>query len=364
MRLRRLIWLIGGWVCTTLSLQAARIDSVLNLPAIGVPIINYSPENSWIFGAAVQGYFRTDSTLPTSIVQLHGAYTLAKQWYIKTSGTVYMGGVHPWQLAWNGGYRDYPDLWYERGNGAGNESGKIGVPYIGKRGHARVEGLWQVAQAWRIGPKVDFLYETNDLPSDNRVLQWGLGVVAQYDSRDVVYYPTHGILFKTEALYYEPYLGSTSRLGVWGVDLRQFIPIRWTPAYTMIVAWQFASRWVWSDHNERIPYPMLPTIGGADLIRGVRANMFRDNAMMALQAEVRIPIYSILHATVFAGVGDVYNTSDWQWAIPKVGYGLGLRGCINRAKVNIRVDVARNNLNNNWRDINSYSFYLTATEAF
>lgn len=364
MRLVRTILLMGGMVIPYLSLQAARIDSVLNLPAMGVPIINYSPETDWVFGAAAQGYFRTCKEVPTSIVQLDGAYSLKQQWYVNTSGVIYLGGNHPWQVAFNGGYRDYPDLWYERGNGAGNEAGKTGVRYIGKRGKARMEGLWQVAHAWRIGGKVDFVYETNNLPTDNRILQWGLGVVAQYDSRDVVFYPTRGLLFKTEVLYYEPYLGSTSRLGTWGVDLRQFIPVPLTPTHTMVIAWQLASRWVLSDHNETIPYLMLPTIGGADLIRGVRANMFRDNAMMALQAEVRLPVYSILHATVFAGVGDVYNTSDWQWAIPKVGYGLGLRLCINRAKVNIRADVARNNLNNNWRDINSYAFYLTATEAF
>ena len=92
--------------------------------------------------------------------------------------------------------------------------------------------------------------------------------------------------------------------------------------------------------------------------------MFRDDVMMALQAELRIPLWSIFRATVFAGIGDVYDLHNWHWEIPKVGYGLGIRATINKAKVNIRADIARSNVDPRWNTINAYSFYLTATEAF
>jgi hemolysin activation/secretion protein len=109
---------------------------------------------------------------------------------------------------------------------------------------------------------------------------------------------------------------------------------------------------------------MLPRLGGQDGLRGVNSDMFRDDIMMALQAELRIPIWSIFRAAVFAGIGDVYDYHNWHWAIPKVGYGIGLRATINKAKVNIRLDVARSNVDPRWDNINAYSFYLTATEAF
>ena len=86
--------------------------------------------------------------------------------------------------------------------------------------------------------------------------------------------------------------------------------------------------------------------------------------MMALQGELRIPLWNFLRACVFAGIGDVYDTADWQWTMPKVGYGLGLRMSINRAKVNLRFDIARNNYDNRWNNMDSWSFYLSATEAF
>ena len=109
---------------------------------------------------------------------------------------------------------------------------------------------------------------------------------------------------------------------------------------------------------------MLPRLGGQDGLRGINSDMFRDDIMMAFQAELRIHIWSIFRGTVFAGVGDVYDYHNWHWAVPKVSYGVGLRAAINRAKVNIRFDIARSNVDPRWDNISAYSFYLTATEAF
>jgi hypothetical protein len=79
---------------------------------------------------------------------------------------------------------------------------------------------------------------------------------------------------------------------------------------------------------------------------------------MAVQTELRIPIWRFLKGSIFSSIGDVYNLDDWQWSIPKIGYGAGLRVALNKAKVNVRFDVARQNYDNNW------SFYLTIKEAF
>jgi hypothetical protein len=49
--------------------------------------------------------------------------------------------------------------------------------------------------------------------------------------------------------------------------------------------------------------------------------------------------------------------------MPKVGYGAGLRVCLNNDMVNIRFDVARNNLTSSWT-LDTWSFYLTLKEAF
>lgn len=341
--------------------HAIGLDSLMNLPVVGVPVVNYSPETDWQFGVALQGYFRLPNQEKTSIVQLDGAYSLKNQWYINLSGNLYFGGQHPWLLYVRGGYRDFPDYYFDRGNEA---TFKAGTLYHSQRGYFTLQPMWEIAPGWSLGTRIDFLKEKTDVSAVDNVLMWGLGVVTQYDTRDIMYYPLSGIFFKAHATYYEPALGSSCRLGHVGADLRQYIPVRWSEERTMIIAWQFRTNWAFSANANDIPYAILPTLGGQDLIRGVRANMYKDNALLALQAEVRLPIWNFIHGVVFAGVGDVYNTKDWRWTTPKVGYGLGLRLGINKAKINIRLDAARNNIQRSWKTWDSYSFYITATEAF
>lgn len=328
---------------------------------MGVPIVNYAPETGWEFGAAAQGYFRLPDRQRTSIVQLDGAYSLRRQWYVNAQGTLYFGGKTPWQLRFQGGYRHYPDTYYERGNGADNLR-KTGTAYTSLRGYAHLMTLFELPRQWAIGPLFDFVQERNDAPTPTpEMLMWGLGIALQYDSRDILYYPHSGLFFRFAATHYDAALGSTARLTYLQADLRHFVPIYGD----FVFAWQFRADYaIAPDGAAAVPFRMLPTLGGQDLLRGLPRNMYRDNTMFALQAEVRMPIWNFLRACVFAGIGDVYNSAHWQWATPKVGYGLGLRVGINRAKVNIRFDIARNNIYKEWNTWQSYSFYLTATEAF
>ena len=116
--------------------HAISLDSVMNLPAMGIPVLNYSPESTWEFGAAAQGYFRLPNQERTSIVQLDGTYSLNHQWYINGQGTLYFGlgdaaellqdgaeaptgrpegyrrKAREWQLQFCAGYSDRPATYY------------------------------------------------------------------------------------------------------------------------------------------------------------------------------------------------------------------------------------------------------------
>lgn len=341
-------------------------DKLLDLPAIGVPVVTHSPETSWGFGAGLQGYFKLPEASRTSIVYADGCYTLNKQYYISAGGTLYFGGKTPWFMTLNGSYRNYPDVYFGLGNTI-TENRKHGTSFNSQRGQARIETQIYLPANWSIGPLFNFLHETIDTaPLSAKAslspltIMWGLGVVTQYDTRDTIYYPTSGLFFKASVTHYDKALGSTARLTYLKADLRHFVPL----PYTIVFAWQFTTEWALSDNISSIPFRCLPTLGGQDLVRGVRRNMFCDNAMVALQTEFRFPIWRFIRLHVFAGIGDVYNTDNWNWTTPKIGYGLGLRLGINKAKVNIRFDIARNNIYKEWNTWNSYSFYLTATEAF
>ncbi len=358
-------------LCMSTIALAGSLDSLMNLPAMAVPVVNYSPETDWAFGAAAQGYFRVPNQKHTSIVQLDGAYSLRKQWYVNTQGVVYLAGRVPCRLQFRGGYRDYPDTYYELGNGGKSKrpQRKTGQVYQSRRGYAHIEPSWQVASSrWSLGLVGDFLSERVseiEVPYPN-LLQWGVGVLVQYDSRDILFYPRFGVFMKASLTHYERALGSNVRMTDVNFDFRNYFPIY----KELILAWQFRWQCVVNWDNVEQPFQMLPTLGGYDLLRGVPRGMYRDNTMLALQAELRIPIYKWIRACVFGGVGDVWALEkrlDRHASIggsPKVGYGLGLRASINRAKVNLRFDVARNNIDRSWDTWQSYSFYLTATEAF
>ena len=340
---------------------------IWSLPVIGVPIIVHSPETDWGFGAGVQGYFKLPDSERTSIVYGDGCYTLNKQYYFSAGGTLYFGGNTPWFMRFRGAYRNYPDVYYGLGNEI-TEARKHGEAYLSQRGNASIQAQIFLPANWSVGPAFNFFYEKinseaiNHINSEaiNPTVMWALGAVTQYDTRDTLYYPHKGIFFKASVLHYESALGSSARMTYLQADLRQFI----TLPKDIIIAWQFATDWALSDNVAAIPFQCLPTLGGQDLVRGVRRNMFRDNVMMALQAEFRFPIWRFIRFHVFAGIGDVYNTDHWHWATPKVGYGLGLRVGINDAKINVRFDIARNNIYKEWNTWESYSFYITATEAF
>ena len=331
------------------------MDGAIDLPVIGVPMIAYSPETNWAFGGALQGYFRCEGQKETSVIQLDGSYSLNRQWYLHSKGTVYVGRTRTWIIQYDGGYRDYPDKTFERGN---RFEIKPALSYLSYRGYIRGSGLCAIGMGWSAGPQLHYFYERAEGVQPTASLL-GLGGVVRYDTRDTHFYPRTGVFFQLSGIHYESFTQDLSRMGLISTDLRHYIPLY----KDLLFAWQFRSEWSVGTAANR-PFQFLPTLGGEDLIRGVRMGMFRDDAMLALQGELRFPVFSLLSGAVFAGVGDVYCYDDWRWTTPKVGYGIGLRLKVNKANINVRVDLARNNLYKSWTARESYSFYLTVTEAF
>ena len=376
----RLLILIIAWALVIPMSHAITLDSVMNLPAMGIPVLNYSPESTWEFGAAAQGYFRLPNQERTSIIQLDGTYSLNHQWYINAQGTLYFASKRPWQLTFKAGYSDRPATYYgtyhepyfaNQGN-TGIGMLRKGIPYQLQRAYLNLQAPIYLGNNIALGPMADMLIARFSIQDTyttvHPLVQLALGAVALYDSRDNLFYPTQGLFAKISAA-----AAYTNRIeipegqqatinGLLSADIRHYIPL----PHNLVFAWQLKGQFMLSDIfiSHLTLYPMLPRLGGQDGIRGINSDMFRDDIMMALQAELRIPIWSIFRGAVFAGIGDVYDYHNWHWEIPKVGYGVGLRAAINKAKVNIRFDVARSNVDPRWDNIKAYSFYLTATEAF
>ena len=90
----------------------------------------------------------------------------------------------------------------------------------------------------------------------------------------------------------------------------------------------------------RVPFYLMPTVGGASSIRGFRDFRFRDAAAVNLNAEYRWEAFSGLDLALFVDAGDVGPT--WRSLVGsnlKTSWGGGFRFNTNR-RVFLRVDIA------------------------
>ncbi len=176
--------------------------------------------------------------------------------------------------------------------------------------------------------------------------------MSSFDSRDNQFYPQKGIFAKVTLATANTLWGSSYNTTDFSLDFRQFIPI--TNGH--VLAWQAYFSGVFS--KTEVPFQLLPTLGGRDLMRGFRQGMYRDNTMFIFQTEYRMPIYNRLKAALFLSTGDVMSGKNFHVNKLKVAYGGGLRYRINDARIHLRVDIAKNNYGE------KLQFYITATEAF
>lgn len=328
-----------------------------------VPTVEYSPENNWAFGVAGANYFAFTDIRKVSSLSYAFNYSLLNHFSINVYPKFYFGR---WYLYANTSYKHKTDIFYGIGN---HVSDTKAVSYLSGVFSLNVQPQYFFHKHWSVGVALAMHYEklqTNAIVDSlakagvNGCLPyfaWSVGAVVSYDSRDNLFYPQEGMFFKSLLSYSEPYLGSKVRMGRLTSEFRHFVPIR----NEFVFAWQASVDMVW---GKTIPFQLLPTFGGCDLMRGFRHGRWRDDVALALQAEFRMPIYWRLKAAVFGSVGDVYNWNDWRFVMPKFAYGIGLRLRFNKAKVNLRFDIARTNYGN-WRNFkDNWNFYFTASEAF
>ena len=390
------------------SIKLNRWDALMNWNFIALPYPSYSPETSWQFGITGVWYFHTSKQCQQfSDLNFDMGYTLNRQWYINANSRIYFNTKTRWFIDTYLSAKHYPDLFFGTTNNIDSVYNPA-IRYTANFIDLQARPSFYITTHWLAGANIRLRYENSQLnTTEPQTAQYcppvlggraqraegvnnsqqstvnsqqltqngfgenfflGLGANISYDTRSNNYYPLHGLFFKTTITYYQQIPFGRQQSTVNGqqncgsfltpnssfliqIDLRHYIPLY----KELILAWNFRSECAVGGD---VPFQLLPTIGGQDLVRGIRQNKFKDNTLFALQAELRIPIWRFLKGAVFGSVGDVYNYNHWQWTTPKIGYGAGLRACIHQAKTNIRFDVARQNYSNNW------SFYFTVKEAF
>lgn len=81
------------------------------------------------------------------------------------------------------------------------------------------------------------------------------------------------------------------------------------------------------NETSSMPFYLLPSLGGAETLRGYTRLRFLDNDLALISAEYRYPIWKKIDAFVFLDEARVFNslTDSFKWHNWKYSYGGGLR---------------------------------------
>jgi opacity protein-like surface antigen len=162
------------------------------------------------------------------------------------------------------------------------------------------------------------------------------GVFAEIDSRDAEGFPTRGGFFRAAYSVWDDRTFNTFDFRRFDVETSHFLSVTAKDVIAARLRLMYAN----NAPGERIPFYMLPYLGGGDTVRAFREFRFRDENAGVFNVELRHRIHPLVHVAGFVDVGKVAH--DWQGINPtdvKRAYGFGIRaGTADRTL--LRFDVA------------------------
>jgi hypothetical protein len=187
----------------------------------------------------------------------------------------------------------------------------------------------------------------------DRVSILGVGLVAQYDSRDLIVNTWNGTLIELSWLNYPASWATGDGYSTLGLEYRQFKKIGNRSGKTL--AWNFRTKLGFGD----IPWPELPSVGTDNSLRAYYGGRYRDQNSAHAMIEYRHTFKSgsglSKHGfVVWTGAGEIWNDElEFENTLPVIG--AGYRFAL-QPRINLRVDFGVG------RD--SFGFYINVTEAF
>jgi len=328
---------------------------------IGVPIVFFTPDTKWSGGAGgvTTFNFPADSLRARrSTVTIGLAYTQLRQLLIYFPFQLFPKNQKYW-ISGEVGYYRYVFNFFGVGNGIPNEYiekydanfPRIRANFSKKVSPGLYLGLRYAFDNFDLTPRnPDGLLTKGRTPGAEGGTVSGVGIGANYDTRNSLFYPSRGWLGETTIYTENNWTGSDFQYTRLSADVSRYVS--W--GKQNIIAINGAT--VFSFGN--VPYHQMPVIGGTKRLRGYFEGKFRDKHLLVLQTEYRRMLFWRIGVAAFGGLGMVgTNFNDLQIANTKYHYGAGLRVVLDKAqKINIRADFGIGQ--------QSTGFYLTFGEAF
>ena len=163
------------------------------------------------------------------------------------------------------------------------------------------------------------------------------GLFAEVDTRDARGFPTRGGFYHVAYTLWNDRTLEQYNFRRMDISGSHFVPLR----RNFVVALRLALSYANNAPGDRIPFFLMPYVGGGDSIRSFREFRFRDENAGVFNAEIRHKVHSMVHIAGFVDLGKV--AEDWQDINPthlKHAYGVGVRGGTDD-RTYVRLDIAR-----------------------
>ena len=347
--------------CQNSSGESATKDTIddKRVSFIAVPLVFYLPETRLGFGGAsnlsLHWKGQDTSERPTQFT-IGAAYTLNKQLLTYISYNIYL----PLETIWfrgELGYYDYVYPYYGMNQNRVEENSN----FFSRYPRLKLDVLYQVVDDVFVG--LSYRFDDYDITSidDEQGLftdvnlaggiTSGIGLAAVVDTRDVINYPSNGMLLDMVFQSNNDIVGATYDYYSLVSSFSKYIPIKGN-----VLALNFNSTHIFGH----APFYELALYGGGKRSRGYVEGEYRSANSFALQAEYRMRFAKLKRfgAVFFASAGQVFEKAEalnFDNTLPAIGGGIRFLLSVEQ-NLNLRADVGVGK--------NGLQFYVTFGEAF
>jgi hypothetical protein len=348
------VFLLAVFFLLTISLAAQtqhrlRIDSALieritqKRNFLLAPQLDRSPETGFLTGLYYLQLFKIgkDTSARTSNTETTLSYTQNNQFVTEVNNTLLFPG-EKFILRGTTVYKNFSEYFYGIGNNTRSEDEQLirfdNVQFVQRLTrvvlpHTFVGIQYQYNLVANLRYPSGGILDTGHISGSGGSRTSGAGLVFLYDSRDNVINSYKGFYLDISNYVNRKEIGSQYNFNNLSIDARKFFEL-WP---RNILGLQL----VMNFNDSHPPFRQLALMGGDVMMRGIYQGRFRDNDMIAAQAEYRFPVWRWLGFCVFGGMGEVADVMN-HFSIDGIHYtyGAAVRVMfIKHERVNIGVDL-------------------------
>jgi hypothetical protein len=310
-----------------------------------MPVIMYNRSFGGQFGVMANAYFdinQKDTISPASSVAFIGNIFTNKTFFTGIFSRFYFG-EDGWRLKVGTGLGDIrfqtfnelpPDLPSVLTQ---DENGEF-IDYKTRMFFFFAEGTRKVVKNFYLGART--VYSSNytefdsDTIPDEDVNLYGFGAASEFDNRDNVFYPMHGLNTRIRTLSFLKALGSSTTYHRINMDFNKYFNL----GKKAVILGRFYGM---ISVGDSVPFSGKNVVGRDDL-RGYTDGKHRANMVYDLQTEYRWNFYKKWGMVAFTGIAlatDDFKGTNYSGILPMAGAGIRFRA-IPKRRINIGLDAA------------------------